>query len=177
MRGFIRLAALWALLGLASAQLQVSQDGTCGVEVMRTCHGSDYGQCCSEHGWCGSTSEHCEVGCQVSYGLCQVGALTNPQPPGPLPSATSDVNPSASVIYVTSTVFETSRVVSTQTSTVLQTLTTVATQTSTTIATQTSTTVCVDLRNPHEQHCLRPLAPSPLHPFSLALPPLHPLTS
>ena len=27
--------------------------------------------CCSQYGWCGSTSAHCDVGCQPLYGTCR----------------------------------------------------------------------------------------------------------
>ena len=70
MRRFVSFAALWAFAALAAAQLQSSEDGQCGPGTGKTCYGSDYGQCCSEHGWCGGSEEHCAVGCQLSYGFC-----------------------------------------------------------------------------------------------------------
>ncbi|OUM63651.1 carbohydrate-binding module family 18 protein, partial [Piromyces sp. E2] len=27
-------------------------------------------ECCSQYGWCGTTTDHCKVGCQSSYGIC-----------------------------------------------------------------------------------------------------------
>ena len=86
MRGLLSITALWAFtLAFASAQLSVSQDGQCGAESRLTCIGSDYGECCSEHGWCGNSSEHCGPGCQLSYGFCSSfwGNSTYPQPTSP----------------------------------------------------------------------------------------------
>lgn len=125
MNGILSLTALWAfLLALTSAQLSVSQDGQCGAESKLTCIGSDYGECCSEHGWCGNSSEHCGPGCQLSYGFCSSfwGNSTYPQPTSPPafePPVQSGGNGggggrggppqgSGSVIYVTSTITETS---------------------------------------------------------------------
>jgi hypothetical protein len=46
----------------------VSRDGSCGPGL--TCQGSAFGDCCSSHGWCGSTSDYCGSGCQVGFGVC-----------------------------------------------------------------------------------------------------------
>jgi len=43
-----------------------SKDGTCGSGKGRC----PSGQCCSKYGYCGTTNDHCKVGCQASYGLC-----------------------------------------------------------------------------------------------------------
>ncbi|RYN98197.1 hypothetical protein AA0120_g2688 [Alternaria tenuissima] len=42
------------------------------------CPGSGFGDCCSVYGWCGSSSGHCDGGCQTAYGTCnaQANALT-----------------------------------------------------------------------------------------------------
>ncbi|KAL6702409.1 hypothetical protein ACN47E_002051 [Coniothyrium glycines] len=37
----------------------VSKDGKCGVQGGATCANSGFGNCCSQYGWCGSTSAHC----------------------------------------------------------------------------------------------------------------------
>ncbi|KAI0844154.1 carbohydrate-binding module family 18 [Daldinia vernicosa] len=50
--------------------LQVSIEGNCGDGF--TCEGSAFGNCCSEHGWCGSTIDYCGEGCQSTFGSgCQ----------------------------------------------------------------------------------------------------------
>lgn len=47
----------------------VSQDGRCGVGGGGTVCST--GQCCSESGWCGLTSDYCiSPGCQLDFGLC-----------------------------------------------------------------------------------------------------------
>lgn len=55
--------------GGSGAGLEVSTNGQCGG--LLTCLTSPYGDCCSEHGWCGGTSDHCSPpGCQAAYGRC-----------------------------------------------------------------------------------------------------------
>ncbi|KAK6221987.1 hypothetical protein LQW54_001207 [Pestalotiopsis sp. IQ-011] len=44
-----------------------SPDDTCGGSNGYVCQDS---QCCSQWGWCGTTSEYCAAGCQAAYGLC-----------------------------------------------------------------------------------------------------------
>ncbi|KAI9821948.1 MAG: hypothetical protein M1827_002530 [Pycnora praestabilis] len=52
---------------LAAAK-PVSTDATCGTT--NTCLGSSFGNCCSQHGWCGSTADYCGTGCQAIAGTC-----------------------------------------------------------------------------------------------------------
>src|SRR3569833_32806 len=120
---WLLLACLFALLLPAFAQLQVSPEGTCGAAAGFTCFGSEYGDCCSEHGWCGSTGEHCAGGCQISYGHCdpgdnstytRSGNSTTTQPASTLTQLPSSpavpgvmTTRIISVIYVTSTIRET----------------------------------------------------------------------
>jgi hypothetical protein len=47
---------------------KISTDGSCGGSI--TCQGSTFGNCCSQHGWCGSTSDYCGAGCQPAFGSC-----------------------------------------------------------------------------------------------------------
>ncbi len=47
---------------------QVSADGACGNGV--TCLGSNWGQCCSAHGYCGSDDAYCGAGCNSAFGIC-----------------------------------------------------------------------------------------------------------
>ncbi|KAL2271642.1 hypothetical protein VTJ83DRAFT_1013 [Remersonia thermophila] len=53
---------------------RVTTDATCGNGV--TCLGSEWGSCCSVHGWCGSTDAYCAPsrGCQPAWGICDNGA-------------------------------------------------------------------------------------------------------
>ncbi|KAI1213456.1 uncharacterized protein F4807DRAFT_266028 [Annulohypoxylon truncatum] len=49
---------------------EVSVDGNCGDGI--TCEGSEFGNCCSVNGWCGSTIDYCGEGCQSAFGSgCQ----------------------------------------------------------------------------------------------------------
>ena len=48
----------------------VSPDGTCGGTKGYVCKGSEFGDCCSSAGYCGSTSAHCTAGCQSAFGTC-----------------------------------------------------------------------------------------------------------
>lgn len=85
------MMALWIFafsfaLCLWTAQAVVSPDATCGLNnngAGYTCQGSSFGNCCSQNGWCGSTSAYCGTGCQSKYGTC-----TGSSPP-PAPSAFS----------------------------------------------------------------------------------------
>lgn len=45
-------------------------DGTCGNN--KSCLGWQYGQCCSQFGYCGSSDVYCSPisGCQASFGIC-----------------------------------------------------------------------------------------------------------
>lgn len=51
-----------------SGGLVVTTDGHCGDGY--TCAGSEFGDCCSEHGWCGESTEHCGPMCQKPFGIC-----------------------------------------------------------------------------------------------------------
>ncbi|KAF2135246.1 carbohydrate-binding module family 18 protein [Aplosporella prunicola CBS 121167] len=52
-----------------------SVDGSCGATNGGfTCTGilgNFNGDCCSDDGWCGSTSEYCGTGCQSGFGRCE----------------------------------------------------------------------------------------------------------
>ncbi|KAH6588384.1 hypothetical protein BASA50_010750 [Batrachochytrium salamandrivorans] len=47
--------------------IKVSTDGRCGREHNLKCRS---GTCCSQYGFCGSEVDHCGVGCQTAFGLC-----------------------------------------------------------------------------------------------------------
>jgi peptidoglycan/xylan/chitin deacetylase (PgdA/CDA1 family) len=53
-----------------SPTAKVSVDGTCGGTGGFTCKGSTFGNCCSQYGWCGSTTAYCGTGCQPNFGTC-----------------------------------------------------------------------------------------------------------
>jgi hypothetical protein len=57
----------------------VSTDGSCG-SGKATCAGSTFGNCCSQYGWCGSTTDHCGTGCNLAAGTCSGGGSTAPAP-------------------------------------------------------------------------------------------------
>ncbi|KAK0639608.1 hypothetical protein B0T16DRAFT_440080 [Cercophora newfieldiana] len=59
--------------------VSVSTDGTCGGSV--TCVGSRFGRCCSTHGYCGSSADHCGEGCQLGFGECGDGNGVPPEAP------------------------------------------------------------------------------------------------
>ncbi|PVI03007.1 carbohydrate-binding module family 18 protein [Periconia macrospinosa] len=48
----------------------ISPDGTCGGTNGYTCSDSTFGNCCSSSGFCGTTSGHCQAGCQSKFGTC-----------------------------------------------------------------------------------------------------------
>lgn len=53
----------------------VSPDETCGNVLGGnnkgySCGASNVGPCCSQYGWCGSSTDHCGTGCQSQFGTC-----------------------------------------------------------------------------------------------------------
>ncbi|EKG19445.1 Chitin-binding type 1 [Macrophomina phaseolina MS6] len=58
---------------------KVSTDGTCGGTTGFTCKGSTFGDCCSQAGWCGSTSDYCGTGCNAGFGTCGTSQVTSSQ--------------------------------------------------------------------------------------------------
>ena len=54
----------------ATPSLKSSSDGTCGGTSKYTCVGFSGGECCSQYGWCGSTTAYCGTGCNPLYGKC-----------------------------------------------------------------------------------------------------------
>ncbi|KAF7936224.1 uncharacterized protein EAE98_002443 [Botrytis deweyae] len=69
----------------------ISPNGLCGAENTNyTCEGSAFGDCCSEYGNCGSTSDFCGVGCQSLFGSCTTVSAT-------LPTATNTATPTATL--------------------------------------------------------------------------------
>ncbi|BFI31937.1 peptidoglycan-N-acetylglucosamine deacetylase [Marchantia polymorpha subsp. ruderalis] len=90
--GFLKMRALVLLsqalamaLAIAPARGAVSPDGTCGSTVAGnyTC---DVEFCCSQYGYCGTTTAYCNAGCQTAYGRCgngtEVAAPGEPARPG-----------------------------------------------------------------------------------------------
>ncbi|SPO01802.1 uncharacterized protein DNG_04475 [Cephalotrichum gorgonifer] len=48
----------------------ISVDGNCGAKAGTTCLGSEFGDCCSQRGYCGGTNVYCGDGCQSEFGTC-----------------------------------------------------------------------------------------------------------
>ncbi|KAF2743575.1 carbohydrate-binding module family 18 protein [Sporormia fimetaria CBS 119925] len=71
MRSLISISLLF-LVTAANAAGRVSKDGRCGKDFGGvTCTGSQFGNCCSQYGWCGRTKDHCNAStCQKAYGEC-----------------------------------------------------------------------------------------------------------
>ncbi|KAH5182706.1 hypothetical protein HBH76_152460 [Parastagonospora nodorum] len=51
----------------------VSTDGRCGTARGISCSGSKFGDCCSDHGWCGRSAAYRGKGCNPLYGNCTDG--------------------------------------------------------------------------------------------------------
>ncbi|KAK0627373.1 hypothetical protein B0T14DRAFT_135275 [Immersiella caudata] len=126
--------------GGGASQLDVTVNGQCGGGL--TCLGSAFGDCCSEHGWCGSSADHCGPKCQAAFGRCGSGGgsgvSTTAQPTGGNVAVTATV-------YVTTTL--TAPALATATQIIRQTVSItvrenngVATSTSTVLVTQSSLT-------------------------------------
>ncbi|KAG6556652.1 hypothetical protein Mapa_001593 [Marchantia paleacea] len=84
--GFLKLCVVILLSqALMVALGAVSPDGTCGSTTAGnyTC---DTGSCCSQYGFCGTTTAYCNAGCQAAYGQCgngtEVASPGTPARPG-----------------------------------------------------------------------------------------------
>ncbi|CAI6256713.1 unnamed protein product [Periconia digitata] len=60
----------------APSNVTPSVNGQCGPALGFTCKGwaeaSTVGECCSNSGWCGSSTDHCSAGsCNPAYGVCE----------------------------------------------------------------------------------------------------------
>ncbi|EJT74935.1 hypothetical protein GGTG_08773 [Gaeumannomyces tritici R3-111a-1] len=75
-----------------SGRIRVSDDGTCGTGV--TCMGSEFGNCCSSSGRCGSTDDYCGAGCQTPFGQCGGGGASA----SGSPSASASASAPASIV-------------------------------------------------------------------------------
>lgn len=65
-----------------------STNGRCGPSFNLKC---PTGQCCSQYGYCGTTSAYCGSGCQPLYGSCTSGTPTTTSTPSPTPTTTIKV--------------------------------------------------------------------------------------
>jgi hypothetical protein len=54
----------------------ISPDGSCSGTNKYQCKGSTFGDCCSSSNFCGSTSGHCQAGCQTAFGSCTNTSLS-----------------------------------------------------------------------------------------------------
>ncbi|KAH8194847.1 hypothetical protein TruAng_010980 [Truncatella angustata] len=106
----------------------VSEDGDCGNGI--TCVGSEFGNCCSQYGYCGNTTDYCDQGCQPAWGS---GCLSSSSS-APSTSAPTSTSKSTSVTTTSP---------STTSTTTKSPSTTSTTTTKTTSATSSSTTVTV----------------------------------
>lgn len=70
---------------IPTGDLQVTTNGMCGNGTM--CIGNpNFGPCCSQFFWCGSTMDYCGPGCQSGFGACfGIPGL----PGGPAPNVTT----------------------------------------------------------------------------------------
>jgi len=68
---------------------QTSPDSTCGGSNGYICPS---GECCSQYGWCGTTSEYCDAGCQTAFGGCD-GSSSPPPTSGGGSGGGSGTNP------------------------------------------------------------------------------------
>ncbi|KAF2182165.1 carbohydrate esterase family 4 protein [Zopfia rhizophila CBS 207.26] len=68
---------------------KTSPDGTCGGTNGYTCIGFELGSCCSQYGWCGSTSDHCGTGCNNNFGTCGSGSSASSVRTSATPTPTS----------------------------------------------------------------------------------------
>ena len=87
--------------GSPSLGLQVSTNGACGEGT--TCLGSNWGICCSAHGFCGNSASYCGAGCLPAYGACGEGFEEDPGVPSSPKASTANVTRTT---IITSTAWE-----------------------------------------------------------------------
>jgi glucan 1,3-beta-glucosidase len=80
----------------------VSPDGSCGGTTGYTCAGLASGTCCSQYGWCGSTSAYCGTGCQSAFGTCSGSSSSSPSSSSTA-SRTSSTSSTSSITSASST--------------------------------------------------------------------------
>ncbi|KAJ1551203.1 chitin deacetylase [Nowakowskiella sp. JEL0078] len=112
--------SVFSSISPSPSTLPISPDSVCGNGYR-----CDVGVCCSQYGFCGTTTAHCGVGCQSAFGFC--GIL----------SSTTTVS-TASTKASTTTTASTKASTTTTASTKASTTTTVSTKASTTTITTTS---------------------------------------
>ncbi|KAK3323278.1 hypothetical protein B0T19DRAFT_425572 [Cercophora scortea] len=120
--------------------LEITKDGKCGDGL--TCAGSAFGQCCSEHGWCGQTTDHCGVGCQAGFGVCGggvAGSSSSSSSVSSTPPVSSSSVAGGGTAIITATTTQTIKTTATQTvkQTILLTSTVILTVAATATTTQT----------------------------------------
>ncbi|OUM64772.1 carbohydrate-binding module family 18 protein [Piromyces sp. E2] len=55
------------VVSIPVSQVKDRFNGRCGPDYGRCANSNE---CCSQYGWCDTTSAHCGTGCQPKYGLC-----------------------------------------------------------------------------------------------------------
>lgn len=76
--------------------LPLSRNGQCGAQFQTSCGSA----CCSQYGWCDTTSAHCGAGCQSNFGTCTGGSSSFQPTSAPLPSNPPDLIPGLATPYV-----------------------------------------------------------------------------
>ncbi|KAF2750073.1 carbohydrate-binding module family 18 protein [Sporormia fimetaria CBS 119925] len=72
----LQTACILATASLALANplrtdtLLISRTSRCGPSFGLTCLNSEFGNCCSQYGYCGRTVDYCGTGCQTGFGTC-----------------------------------------------------------------------------------------------------------
>lgn len=72
--------------------LKPSVNGRCGGISGFTCKGSNFGQCCSIYGWCGSGESFCGDACESLSGTCNDPFEPRPRPHRDLRKRSLDLN-------------------------------------------------------------------------------------
>ncbi|RAR11499.1 carbohydrate esterase family 4 protein [Stemphylium lycopersici] len=80
----------------------MSTDGSCGGANGYSCIGYFEGECCSQYGWCGASTDHCGTGCNPLLGKCTLESATGPAVP-PITSSGSPVVSTSTRSLTTST--------------------------------------------------------------------------
>ncbi|KAL2915253.1 hypothetical protein HK105_205118 [Polyrhizophydium stewartii] len=85
-----------------TSTVTISPDGTCGITDVgkNTGYTCPSGQCCSQYGYCGTTSDYCNAKSQCAFGVCSGTSTTTAASPSPAPTNFPQPDPSKAAPYI-----------------------------------------------------------------------------
>ncbi|KAH3976071.1 hypothetical protein HBH98_042480 [Parastagonospora nodorum] len=92
-----------------SPALVVSTNARCGsvngaLPKSMTCRGSKFGSCCSQHGYCGTSKDYCNNGCQSFFGDCNAMSSSSPSKLSTQPGVSSTTTLAVAIVTSSTTI-------------------------------------------------------------------------